>query len=182
MTSPIRLAAAITLLALPAFAQQYGPTVASDLDGDGVAEQFRLTDYQDDGIVDLEITSTHGKIIARDIAWRGGIGQQPTIQLAPNGSVQVLSMNDSIGRNRWTQTLTIAYRRDAYRVAGFTYDWYDTLDLEDYGICDLNLLTGTGNLTKADKPMQLVRTSQKAVPVTEWTDDLPIPKACGLEE
>ena len=176
-----RVIALALACALPANAQTYGPTLASDLNGDGAPEQFRLTDFQNDGIVDLEIISSNGNVtIAKDIAWRGGIGQEPTLALAPNGSLLVISMNESIGRNRWRQTLTIAYRKNAYRVAGFTYEWYDTLDPEDYGSCDLNLLSGSGNLQIADRPLKRVRTNQRAISVAQWKDDHPIPKVCGF--
>ncbi|MEL7116589.1 MAG: hypothetical protein AAGP08_13575, partial [Pseudomonadota bacterium] len=62
---------------------------------------------------------------------------------------------------------------------GFTYRWYDTLNLEDNGVCDLNLLTGRGVLTVNDVRRD-VRTAQAAVPVTSWTETTPIPAVCGL--
>ena len=118
-------------------------------------------------------------VYAEDIAWLGGIGQQPELALSANGSVLLTSMNDSVGRNRWHMTLTIAYRKQAYRVAGFTYDWYDTIDLNDYGLCDLNLLNGRGYVEKGGA-RQNVHSNQSALPVTQWTDAIPIPDACGL--
>ncbi len=163
--------------AAPLTAGEFGAPVLSDLDGDGVDERFVMLD-DDDGIVDLRIDHANGVTLARDIAWIGGIGQEPELALAPNGSVQVVSMNESIGRSRWRMTLTIAYRRDAYRVAGFTFDWYDTLDVTDNGTCDLNLLNGRGYLSVNGGARQSVRTDQAALPVTEWKDDHPIPAAC----
>jgi hypothetical protein len=32
--------------------------------------------------------------------------------------------------NRWEQTLTIAYRNDQFVVAGYTTDYYDTIDTQ----------------------------------------------------
>lgn len=161
------------LAASPAAAQ----SVASDLNGDGRAEILMLTGM-DDGRADLTIDTGAGRVVARDIAWVGGIGQQPELSLAANGSVRLTSMNEAIGRNRWRLALTIAYRDGAYRVAGYTYEWYDTLNLPDRGTCDLNLLTGRGFLTIADGPAQAVRTSLRARPVTDWKDDAPVPAAC----
>ncbi|MEO0357403.1 MAG: hypothetical protein AAF386_03740, partial [Pseudomonadota bacterium] len=37
-----------------------------------------------------------------------------------------------------------AFRDGAYRVVGLTYNWFDTLDLNNGGTCDLNLITGQG--------------------------------------
>ncbi|WP_298820306.1 hypothetical protein [uncultured Roseibium sp.] len=105
-------------------------------------------------------------VYAKDIVWRGGIGQEPWIETTEKGALKVYSENSSIGRNRWEQILTIAYRNGRFLVAGYTYTYYDTLDPESNGICDVNLLTGKGELN--DKTF---RTSLKALPVEEWTMD-----------
>lgn len=160
-------------LAAPARAEQVGPMVASDLNGDGRAERFSLVD--NDGSVDLVIENTGGGVVvAERIAWRGGVGQQPDLALAPNGSVLLTSRNAAIGRDRWHLTLTIAWRKGAYRVAGVTYGWVDTLDLEAWGNCDLNLLTGRGELEDR-RGKSAVRTGLQAVPVTDWRDDVEMP-------
>ena len=174
---------ALCLTAIAAQAEQFGPMVASDLNGDGVMERFVLIDKEEDYRVDLVITDPRGGVtVARDIAWRGGIGQEPMLDLAPNGSVRVVSMNESIGRDRWWLTLTIAHRDGAYKVAGFTFDWYDTLDPEAYGVCDLNLLSGKGLLTKGDTPERQIRASLLAREVTEWKDDVQVPPECERGE
>lgn len=174
-----RAAFLVLCLAPPLSAQQIGQMVSSDLNGDQRVERFTLLD-SGEGTVDLQIENTGGGVIyAEDIAWLGGVGQQPELTLAPNGSVKLTSMNEAIGRNRWHMTLTIAYRKGAYRVAGFTYDWYDTLDLNDYGLCDLNLLNGRG-VAENGGNRRNVRTDQPAIPVTQWNDSIPIPKVCGL--
>jgi hypothetical protein len=149
-------------------------SVASDLDGDGAAEGFALRD-NGDGAVDLVITTGQGTITAPAIAWLGGIGQQPDLALAPNGSVLLSSRNDAIGRSRWTLTLTIAYRRGAYRVAGFTYGWYDTLDLPDNGLCDINLLNGRGTVAIDGGPARAIAAPFAAPEVTAWSDDFALP-------
>lgn len=162
-----------------ATAEQVGPSVRSDLNGDGQAEVFALFAGAE-GTVDLQITGTGSRpIYVPQIAWRGGIGQQPDLTLAANGSVRLTSRNDAIGRNRWSQTLTLAFRSGAYRVAGFTYSWYDTLNLADTGVCDLNLLTRRGVL-EVNESRREVRTKLSAVPVTNWSESTPIPAACGF--
>lgn len=170
----------VAVAAFPGAAQQIGKTVASDLNGDGLVERFSLMD-SGDFTADLQIENTGGGVIyAEDIAWIGGIGQQPELSLADNGSVRLTSMNEAIGRHRWHLTLTIAYRRGTYLVAGYTYDWYDTIELADNGICDLNLLTGRGIRRRDTGPDTPVRTDQPALPATSWKEDTAIPAACDL--
>jgi len=173
------IAVLFTCIASISFANQIGGFVQSDLNKDGLVERFYLLD-SGNGTVNLLIENTGGGVIfAGDIAWIGGIGQQPELSLAANGSVKLVSMNEAIGRNRWHKTLTIAFRDGTYRVAGMTYDWYDTLELSDNGECDLNLLNGKGFLTR-DGNKSAVRTKLTALPVTAWKDGMPLPPACGF--
>ena len=170
-----------TLLANAALGQEVLGVVKSDLDDSGGAEVFTLLDTGT-GTADLQIDDTAmGTVFAADIAWVGGPGQVPSVALADNGSVQVTSMNEAVGRDRWTLTLTIAYRADAYRVAGYTYRWRDTLDLASNGVCDVNLLTGRGEVSVDGGAKQAFIQSLPAMPVTDWTDmtiSLP-PDACA---
>jgi hypothetical protein len=181
MTS--RLAAlclALSLAGLPAAAQSVIDSAQSDLNGDGLRERFTLLQYPGADTVDLIIEDTgYGRITASDIAWIGGIGQEPQLDLAPNGSVRLKSMNESVGRSRWVQTLTVAFRNGAYRVAGYTYDWYDTITGEG-GECDLNLLNGRGLLRHGDGPQREVRADIPAMEISAWKDVTPIPEVCGV--
>ncbi len=156
--------------------------ITSDIDGDGHAESFELIgadiDALDDG-ADLLIRSRATTIRARDIAWVGGLyGQLPMLARAPNGSILLTSMNASVGRDRWELTLTIAYRSGAYRIAGYTYHWRDTLNPDAFGSCDLNLLTGRGTLTTPNQKNKPVRTVLSAPRVEEWSAYAPLPAAC----
>ena len=163
-------AAGFMLWASVAIGQDVLGVVKSDLDDSGGAEVFTLLDTGT-GTADLQIDDTAmGTVFAADIAWVGGLGQIPTVALAENGSVQVTSMNDAVGRDRWILTLTIAYRNNAYRVAGYTYSWRDTLDFDSNGVCDVNLLTGRGELSINGGPKQQFSQSLPALPVTDWTE------------
>ncbi len=182
MTTRICTLFAALALATPALAQEVVDSVLSDLNGDGLRERFTLL-HDGDGMADLIVEDTgFGRVTVPNIVWIGGIGQEPDLDLAANGSVRLASMNESIGRNRWRQTLTIAWRGGAYRVAGYTYEWYDTLDLSDSGSCDLNLLNGKGFVSKGDGPRRAVRHDLTARPITAWSDDQPIPEVCGAWE
>ena len=136
---------AVAVLGGPALAQGAGQSVAADLDGDGAAEVYSLLD-NGTGTVDLSVETASGVTTFPAVAWTGGMaGQEPDLALGPSGSLLLTSRNDSVGRDRWTQTLTLAYRDGALKVAGITYARQDTLDLEaGWGTCDLNLLSGRG--------------------------------------
>jgi len=175
----MRIAIVFFLIGAAANAQQIGQTVASDLNDDRRVEQFSLID-NGNGQVDLQIENTgSGVIYSEGIAWLGGFGQQPELTLADNGSVLLTSMNEAVGRNRWHLTLTIAYRDGGYIVAGITYDSYDTLDLEAFASCDLNLLTGRGfaSYGQGGEPIP-VASPLSATPVTQWRDDTQVPDIC----
>lgn len=170
------LRAALLGLCLAAGPLGASEQVVSDLNGDGRAESFALRDTGE-GTVDLLID---GAVVAPDIAWKGGIGQDPGLSLAPNGSVRLASMNDSIGRDRWRLTLTLAHRDGAYRVAGLTYEWYDTLDLDRAGFCDLNLLNGKGFVRSGQGDLSPVRTTLRAPKVDQWHEGRALPEVCPL--
>lgn len=79
----------------------------------------------------------------------GAFGMANELQVNPQGSLQVHSYNDSIGRSRWTETVTFAYRKGEVVLAGYTYFSKDTLD-SSYSTCDLNLLAFKGTLKSSD--------------------------------
>lgn len=105
----------------------------------------------------------------------GLYGQDPEITALANGSVAVMSQNSGIGRNRWEQTLTLAYREGRFLVAGYNYSSYDTLDPDADDSCDYNVVTG-----KFKKGETAGSTAPKTVPIEDWTDEIG-QKACGLD-
>ena len=152
--------------AAPALAQG-ADRASADLDGDGVAEIFTLTVEADAATLVLDPGGARRSY--PDIVWSGAMaGTVPHLEIAPNGSVLLISGNEAIGRDRWRQTLTIAYRQGDWRVAGFTYAWSDTLDPGSAGGCDLNLLTGSGTVT-AGSGTREVRPTIGALPLAAWT-------------
>jgi len=109
-------------------------------------------------------------------AWAGAMwGTLPTLALNPAGSLQVVSGNQAIGRSRWQETVTIAYRGGRLVVAGFTFKAYDTLEPGLTRDCDANFLNGRGLLDGA--PFAVPTPAQ---PLTEWsTEDVPPECAAG---
>ncbi|MCX7302108.1 MAG: hypothetical protein NTX73_17345 [Rhodobacterales bacterium] len=160
---------ALPVLSAPVAAQSVLGVVSSDLDKSGGAETFTLLD-NGQGLADFQIDDTAlGTQFGADVAWVGGPGQIPWLELAPNGSVQIISGNDAIGRDRWNLTLTIAYRDGEYRVAGYTYIYRDTLDLANNLVCDVNLLSGKGEVSFDGGPKQTFKTDEFATPITSWS-------------
>ncbi|MCW2306776.1 hypothetical protein [Rhodobium gokarnense] len=143
---------------------------------DGEVFRYRAVLVEVDGGADLYIFADRGEGMelyahAPSIAWRGGMsGQEPRLEVAPNTSLRVISENASVGRDRWEQVLTIAYRDARFVVAGYTYSHYDTLDPNAGGKCDVNLLSGRGI-----QDGRSFRTSMKAMPVEDWTMDVSPP-------
>ncbi|WP_176556245.1 hypothetical protein [Rubellimicrobium rubrum] len=157
----------------PALAQDNRQTVSeieADLDRDGDAEIYTLLDYGLEG-VDLSVETAKGFQTAERVAWSGGMpGQRPELSVSPAGSVLLTSMNDSVGRDRWRLALTIAHRDGDWRVAGITYDWWDTLDPDAAGTCDVNLLTGRGTVEVAGTRRE-VEAPWPAPRLWDWRDE-----------
>ncbi|WP_276118571.1 hypothetical protein [Pararhizobium qamdonense] len=102
-------------------------------------------------------------------------GRAPSITALANGSILITTHNDSVGRDRWEQKLTVAYRNFDFVVAGYTYTSYDTLDPDNTAECDFNVLTGKGK--SSGKP---VATKGEIVLLKDWSDDRG-QTVCGIE-
>jgi hypothetical protein len=110
----------------------------------------------------------------KNAAWRGMMwGTQPSLETTDKGALLLKSENDSIGRSRWSQVLTILYRQKEFVVAGVTFRSRDALDPNAWMACDLNLLTGQGVLN--GKKIPVTTASQ---PLSAWNEDGP-PKECN---
>ncbi len=153
-------------------------TVTGDINGNGIPDKAVLYRGTPDDNAALAIfedgQNATPAFVAPAIAWVGGIGQQPDLAISPAGSLQVLSMNEAIGRDRWHQTVTIAWRKGRYMLAGITYDWYDTLDPAAQGLCDVNLLSGKADLFLGENgPKRRIRVKLGAMPADQWDGSVP---------
>lgn len=103
--------------------------------GDGMAD---LTLYRGGGIHGLDpILTLRGAVFAGPMA-----GQAPAFEARTPTSFGIATQQIGVGRLPWHQRVTIAYRDGDFLVAGYTYTFYDRLDLGHHGVCDVNLLTG----------------------------------------
>jgi hypothetical protein len=111
-------------------------------------------------------------LVKKNAAWSGAIwGARASLEVADKGSLLIKSENDAIGRDRWSQTVTVVYRDKQFLVAGLTRQARDTLDLNAGGSCDINFLTGKGK--RNDKP---VAVKTPAPRLADWSDErLPQP-------
>ena len=103
-------------------------------------------------------------------------GQEPELAALANGSFTITTKNDAVGRDRWRQSLTIAYRNFDFIVAGYTYSSYDTLNPDGGAECDLNVLTGKGKTSSGP-----VSGQAQFVLLKDWKDGI-ARSICGLDE
>lgn len=114
-------------------------------------------------------------LIKKNAAWSGGMwGQHPSLETSAKGSLLIKSENTGIGRDRWSQTVTVVYRNKEFIVAGLTRDAYDTLDPNASHNCDLNFLTGKGK--KDGKSVDIKGTTRK---LADWSN-AELPKECAF--
>lgn len=114
-------------------------------------------------------------LVKKNAAWSGSMwGTRPSLAVSDKGSLLIRSANEAVGRGRWSQTLTIAYRGGHFVVAGIRRQESDTLNPKAGGSCDLNLLTGAGlrNRLPAD-------TKFPAMKLAEWSD-ANLPRECAF--
>lgn len=110
--------------------------------------------------------ATKPSFVKKNAAWvGGGAGTLPSLAVSNKGSLLIKSENDAIGRDRWTETLTIVRRNGALIVAGLTFTSRDTLNPDGGGSCDLNFLAGKG--TRNGKKVQL---EPQTILLADWTD------------
>jgi hypothetical protein len=181
-----------TAMAEPIDTDAIVASVTGDWNKDGLPDLALLVRGTDNMDLHFFLQADGGYLksagVARGKVWGtaepdGIVGQEPELKALPNGSIQVITMNDAIGRDRWNQTLTLAYRNTDFIVAGFTYSYYDTLEPDNNGDCDLNVLTGKGIAHKPDgKGGQIklqISAKPEFAPFKDWPDDGGT-KACGI--
>lgn len=151
--------------------------VAADLNADKQIDSAVLLKSGDQADVYLYLANPAGdlelKLARKNLVWSGAMaGTLPQLKVAKDGGLLIYSQNDSIGRNRWHQKLSVDYRDKEFVVTGYVYDERDTLDPKFSLNCDVNLLTGKGIKNKTEFKIE----AQK-IKLSDWADEK-IPKQC----
>ena len=107
-------------------------------------------------------------VFSRGIVW----GQLASLDVNNAGSLRIKSGNEGIGRNRWSQILTVVYRDKQFLIAGITYTARDTLDPKAGGDCDINFLSGKG--LRNGRPVEARFTP---IRLSDWSDEK-LPQEC----
>lgn len=123
-----------------------------------------LREDAEDGVLELVFS-------AEDMLWDSGgsnrfHGQVPSLEVMPHGSLAITEQNWGAGRERWTSTVTVAWRDERFVAAGYTYSAFDTLQEEEPFNCDLNLLTGRGTIDG-----RAVTFPAHTIELGEWTGE-----------
>ena len=149
--------------------------VRGDFNGDGLSDSARLIvgPNVDADLLIWLAPEREPEIKVESLAWRGAMyGTQPRLEIGPQGSLLVRSQNTAIGRWKWEETLTIAYRDSSFVVAGYTYSGYDGIDLTTLD-CDINLLTGNGYHNG-----EVVILAPSRVRLRDWRTERDAPDIC----
>jgi len=96
-------------------------------------------------------------------------GTKPWFEINARGSLQIVSGNDAIGRGRWNQVVTVAFRDGQFNVIGITRSQWDTLDPDFGHSCDLNLATRKGVVNG-----EAVR-APAFIPLPDWNFETSVP-------
>lgn len=148
-----------------------------DIDQNGQAEIITLRRGEEGADLLIQASKDSEPTHYPNLVFAGLAGQIPSLKALKNGSVQIISQNDSIGRSRWQQILTLVYRKEAYRIGGFTWHEHDLLGEYPTIDCDLNLLTGKGFLRVNEGKRQKITTDFKNHLLKNWKISL-FPRDC----
>ncbi|MEN0001208.1 MAG: hypothetical protein AAF940_10005 [Pseudomonadota bacterium] len=115
-----------------------------------------------------------GEIARFDNAAWGGVGDiygnRPSVAFTQAGSLQLRSGNDAIGRNRWSETVTLVWRENTVLMAGYTYQERDTLVENSETRCDINLLTGASEVFDSQGTRR-PNVGSRSLPFQQWIDE-----------
>jgi len=166
--------------------------VATDLTGNGQKEHIVLYDLEEFPTSDIVLTiwgrggddEWGNYIFSQGFAQYNDLNRPPTLSLAENGSVQVHSFSTSETPANWEKTLTIAHRQldgreyAQYLVVGLKYEWNPGGNAKKRQICEINLLTGRGELTRVgDQTVTVFESSLEPEHTDAWPRDM-IPEQC----
>jgi len=184
---------ALLVLAPAAVAQSWPPgTLIAALSGDWTGDELPdlavlIAGSDDDMVADLILYHGTGRglepvLSLPGVAFFGDMwGQTPGLMARTPTSFVLTSEQTAIGRTPWTQEVTLAFRGDEWVVAGFTHAFYDRIDPDNSGRCDVNLLNGGWEVVLGDDVGARILTGRdgpRAFPVAQLDSDF-MPAPCA---
>lgn len=122
--------------------------LTADWTGDGHLDAALII-RAEDGMADLVMLTGGGPAGLEPVAraqaaiFAGPMaGQTPSLAPRTDTSFVLHTEQSAVGRTPWESEMTIAWRGGRFVVAGFTHRFYDRMDPERQGRCDVNLLNG----------------------------------------
>ncbi|MER9423789.1 hypothetical protein NKI88_15220 [Mesorhizobium sp. M0317] len=187
-------------LAEPIETQKIITALTGDFNGDGVADLAMIVETEpEDGTMDMHFflrdkkynflkpagivhEQVYGEWNDYDQPHYEGSGIEPELTALPNGSIKI-SLPGLIGPGERTDmTLTIAWRNEAFVVAGVAYDHYKYQSVVVDSSCDYDVLTGKGKSMQTQdddsKVNSIVSVEGQVVPFAEWDTGTPF-RVCG---
>ncbi len=140
--------------------------LTGDWNGDGALDRAVLWQpSSDDDVVNLYVfLSGEEPLVLAGAAWSGQAwGTFPSLSQS-RGGFEVVSGNDAVGRNRWRESLTVAYLKGRLRVVAYHYQSRDTLDPQKAFECGADFNTGRGR--RNDTAFAVV---PSPVPLKKWS-------------
>jgi len=127
--------------------------LSGDWNGDGLPDAATLTQndsdaadltiYLGDAVYGLKPALTLTRVV---FSGQGG-GQTPSLAALSPSAFSLHQEQIGFGRTPWASTFSIAWRDGQFTVSGYSYQYYDRIDPESQGACDVNLLTGGYEIT-----------------------------------
>ena len=157
-------------------------SISGDWNGDGALDGALLFTSDEDASLFIYFGGQDGSkrtsVLARDIVWhsQGIAGQEAGLEKSGENRIVVTSQNSAIGRDRWSERLTLAFTDGEMKVIGYQRTAYDTLNLDWRQECALDFVAGRGVLN--DKPLKL---SDGPARVQEWSMESTPPTICDVE-
>ena len=186
-------------LAEPIETQKIITAVTGDFNGDGAVDLAMVVETQPGNPMDIHfflrdkehnylkpVEIVHEQILGE---WNGydrpgyeNSDTEPELTMLPNGSIKFYLPAMPIGGQRTNMTLTIAWRNDAFIVAGVAYDYFQFQTDKIASSCDYDVLTGKGTSVKTQddgsKVENTVSVEGRVVPFAEWDAGIAL-SACG---
>ena len=173
----------------PIESQKIITAIAGDWNGDGATDLAMIVETEPDDAMDMHFFLrdkehnflkaagiVHGQIYGEwndhDQPHYEGFGTEPELSALPNGSIKLYMPGMLGGGERTNTTMILAWRNDAFVVAGFAYDYRDYMKDNVASDCDYNLLTGKGKSSKMQpdgtRVHRIVSVAGKVVPFAVW--------------